>query len=1420
MKAIVPMNVAALRVSGNDVTNVTSNFRGATVAFDALPHGPNGTSASTGNTIAIPLEGGHSPSAQLELGVHLHWELPDFFRRGAHDGPDGPIRFPQAPNRWLVTRTSSAGRSPGGPGTVTHRSWVVESDFVAPVMPPDRFGVTRPAVAVPLPAPLGAPSMLMGRVVDADDWDPAASDPANYLPHYRGPDGKPYYLNAVGFVGAAFSGYYPDCRSVFGFWDTLRDLPEYPQLAQPVPVDLTLSYTVIGWIADPAADPLLPLGRAVNDAYNYYVDQCAAEKVKVARTPLDFFHRITAERLSWTFSDAAYTATLDAAGGKITAWAAPESALCSGVLQDVVWSGSGPFLAPAGSGQHHWRAEVELAVGNTTSEAVAALVKHLLPPPTGEGVLDNYELLLEALQLGVLRDLDTGTTTLATMAEQRHSRSFAHQSGGHVWTVQAPTSEAPDQRPVEATLPLDLAEQLHLLNRAQQAYESGRALVVAARQQLFMDWTIFVQQWVTDQQNPNAQHVVPTVALGEFIDTSGGGELHEVQKIAASTGQVTYLSDGSSATVGVSTTSPEGTLAGDLVAAFGVVQAHLQAHSEAHSPRAPGWRLLLTPAPRFAAPTDPVLVMQGAQIEPARRNGTSATLPVRVDGELIARLKVSVPGGQAAAVLQAADAAAPIAPATTPAMTDATVVSALLGEAALLSPQSAGLLASALAVHGFQASSDELIAAVQHCQGGRSPLDKGALDGGLFAAAAGASPFVGPEPVQQTAEPTPLHVVFSNAGATALAPSRVGWSAQRAYPELSATRVDPFLPLWMSWEVALRPLSRPDDDRYPTTTIVNNFQLDENGIDLTYLVANGAPAVPVAFTPTTSRGTALLSRRALASLTSQIDRYTQDFAADPADPELLAAKAAYDALPVMAQSIGTFNLAQTLRAPIPMIPVEDLVAGFDPVTDDVAAAALADAADTWYSTAFNALAPLPNGDVYFSPLRGGFLDIKGLTIVDAFGQVMDIDTAQHTSRGGLAVTPSLALRPRADDTANADSIYLPPRVLAPARVDANWLSAVHNDEVPGVSADFVEVNSHPATSPVCGWIVPNHLDVCLAFYDAGGTPIGSFSEQHGGHVYTTHAGNLNLHDLQLRADIGPPGQSANVNPHVARLMWFVAGQKAGFLREFMAGIARSEALIQPARSAQDPALAVLFGQPLAITRATLGLSTAGGVLPTNQLNSGPLAALKTSVDAGWTRYLDRQQHTSAGLQSITFPARVGNPVDIDDGLVAFLPEAADGSYSTVFMPTATAGADEHLQPPGPGTTQLQLNAPAQVLTLIVDPRAAVHITTGVVPTATLSIPPDQYSEAMRSLAVSFNVHPVLQSARGLKLPVPAIPGFDWSWVGPGAAPAALAGANDAERATFGYAPQTLVEGWLQLRRQLELPPQQGGGGGGGGGGSG
>jgi hypothetical protein len=259
----------------------------------------------------------------------------------------------------------------------------------------------------------------------------------------------------------------------------------------------------------------------------------------------------------------------------------------------------------------------------------------------------------------------------------------------------------------------------------------------------------------------------------------------------------------------------------------------------------------------------------------------------------------------------------------------------------------------------------------------------------------------------------------------------------------------------------------------------------------------------------------------------------------------------------------------------------------------------------------------------------------------------------------------------------------------------------------------------------------------------------------------------------------------------------------------MAAIEQSDQYINPAGSAQDAALSVLIGRPLAILRTLQSISTSGGVLPASQADNTTADALNTAVTGKLYDYGARQAATTAGLGQVSIPVRLGELTDINDGLVAFLPEngTASSPYSVVYSDTAPAGGANSVVVPGPDTIELTFNGPALGFTLIADPRSPVHVNTGILPTATMQLPPEQYLQAMQQLAVTFTARPVLSDQLGLRLPLPAEVGFSWSWVAAGAAPSPLSPAAAPDVPAYGYSPQELLEGWLDL---IPNPPSTNG----------
>jgi len=548
---------------------------------------------------------------------------------------------------------------------------------------------------------------------------------------------------------------------------------------------------------------------------------------------------------------------------------------------------------------------------------------------------------------------------------------------------------------------------------------------------------------------------------------------------------------------------------------------------------------------------------------------------------------------------------------------------------------------------------------------------------------------------------------------------------------------------------------------------------------------------------------------------------------------------------MLAQSLSGINLQQLLRKMIPKTPVENLNAlpsdPDGPPTDSVTTAiqqavtAAAQTGDYWYDYGFNGEQPIFDGDLAtgnFGPLRAGFLEIMNLRFVDVFGQIMNLSSSQVQSDNALQLYPSTRLLPAGvSDSSKLFNLFLPPRLLMPSRLWLRWLSANHN---PGMD-DFVEMNTHPSTSPVCGWVMPNHLDDSLMFYNGDGVPLGSFGLEHSALTYRTRPGNgRNSEDL-LVADIGPPGNpSAGINIHTANLMWFIQSksavkivvdqgtvkiisddnsiQKGGlFLKDLMDTVESSDQFIHSANYKLAGSLAVLVGRPLAITRAILSLETKGGVVPLHQGDTSTCDPFHRDVANKRYDYKDREQFSSNNIADIQIPVRLGNLSYVDDGLVGFLLEESSGQFIAGQFYSAAAPPDHtnDVVQPAPDTIAVKVNSTPLNITLLMDPRCAVHATTGVLPVEELSIPPDQYAETQRNLAITFFVHPVLGQQPSLVIPLPEEAGYEWSWIEldtPDSVSVSPALKTQAatESAVASYSPQTILEGWLGLKARPKL----------------
>lgn len=376
-------------------------------------------------------------------------------------------------------------------------------------------------------------------------------------------------------------------------------------------------------------------------------------------------------------------------------------------------------------------------------------------------------------------------------------------------------------------------------------------------------------------------------------------------------------------------------------------------------------------------------------------------------------------------------------------------------------------------------------------------------------------------------------------------------------------------------------------------------------------------------------------------------------------------------------------------------------------------------------------APQPLDD--FNPIRAGAMKLLRLRLIDNFGVVHDVNVDNITT------TQQLRLE------GHSDWVAMPPRLTQPARINFRWLAAEEGIE---------ETNSHPATTPICGWLLPNNLDDSLAVYDRTGRALGS--------LYALE----DFHNTALAQWCSAPGREPVVtidhlpDPQLRKVITYIQGKGKDFVGNFLSAIDSALEGIDPESHTQHRSQALLMGRPIAVVRASVNLQLLG--LP--------------AIDQSWNAFrqdLHRSQHDTNELTrdtneftKVRFPIRIGEYHQLNDGLVGYWEEQA-GQISGPFYAAQSEPneSDDIVTYHGePICIEQAIADPPHYLTMLVDPRGVVHATSGILPTKAISIPAEQYREALSNIEITFFSAPILSEANELDLPLPREAGYLWSWL--------------------------------------------------------
>ncbi len=1221
---VVPMKMIALCVGQTDVNGSSKNpygtkdFARLSPDFTLLPYAEDNIAKNKGpylSTQSLPATF-QDASDPLDVGIHLHWILPEAIAHGAQ-GENAAIAFPSAPNRWLIARIATNTADPQNPATDV-KAWILESDRLT-TNPDPNLKQNATSLAIPIkPRPTKQPNkswMTLGQVFDFETW---AEDGAAQ----RAP------LTAVGYGDVSYAATYQLCPNVFGFWDTMEDLDpsKFP------PNSTRVSYMVTGWYSDADQDPL---ARIVYPSKATYEEKLAA-------------------------IEAAYKWRFEGDSAKNV----PGRSTYNALMTKIPWDIKTHYI----SKRTATPSDLQVAVGNTTPEALSALLAHQ------EELRDvkNIELALNALQLGLLQRLQL-PNGLHDIDQAIHQAGFSSTSNGTVWIIETdPAGDKELQSNSLANVPVDIGDALNDLNTKQASFDKTTLEIDTLRSRIFSDWCRYGQ--IEYAVLPPENIVISPNDARAFIED-------EVQALNG------LLSQQSQQQTSVN-----------------------QSKASLENKLPKGFSLTSTDGPRFWNPTDPVVLFMGDSVKSNDLFSGDTGLTKGKDNGVLCRLGTNLISEMSAGEFRINEKDLPQLPANSALKIE--VVPLLFGEASFLDPVRAPVLAAAIAKLG----------------GTDNPARKNFAE------------FVSQIKAAQAALFASKHsdkVLFSD-----LAPSKLSFQIW----------APPWNPFMIQWQIEHYPNTLPD---YPADYVTRNYTLDENEIDLVF-----EDSVPV--DPSNARtydGTIILNDNTVVDIREQVATFLNNYPDDPIDDDLRDLLKHMN-LPAQAQALSGFNEHLLMLARIIQMEVSDplgILQGqfFSNFTNVLVRNAVGEN---------NTGSPLLSNS--FSPLRSGGFELTRVRVIDTFGQTLEIKNPEVIR--AQSMVPAKETRPL---------VNLPVRATQPVQLNFNWVSA--ND-------DAIEMNSHPVTSPVFGWVLFNHLDQSLMIYSMAGFPLGSFNLL--GPFWRGAPGNNETYNQPIEHVF------ADQNVHLKNfaLGFASAADPRAYLESFLKTIDRSLAFVSPGGSPAADSLSVLIGRPLALTRTALNL-TAYGYPAMDQSK----AAFKAAIDSG--KPVDRDTGNAANIE---YPVRLGELSKTSDGLVGYyIDNGEEGAYQTFYSPAAGPQPEHGVV--RPSFDQITLSTAQKertYISILLDPNAAIHATMGIVPMKELRIPPSLIADDLAEIAVTFLTTPVINAGDGA-MPVPQESGYNWQWV------TQTAGAHDwtfspIDQSTETSLQQQIVqEGWLMLQHQ-------------------
>lgn len=1207
--------------------------------------------------------------AKRPLGAYLHWALPDALTHGTSDGTTG--NFYAIPDRWLVLRLSPPTQS--GTRRAVH-GWVIRAGDATPT------------------------------VTELDQWKETGASPD--------PVKKP--LTAMGHGDPAWSAYYDNVVNRLGFYDPLSGIKNGP-----------LAYIVCGWYFDPTLDPLgdpnihsLREFDATMNQMQWAIDSGEFEEaVSTISDRIKAANLVGLQTLEYTgkFVNPAITTATNAAaprtamraranianippsytvdlgnqiletpaaplddsglppGGEYTSngswW--PTGSFYHGCVVGIGWPGIGWPGAPNGLlgsadrpgadggefGGPPPASAINVVVGNTITEALAALVAHTNGSP-------EEATMLEAYLLGALNEVDKPDGQ-ANIDSLLHAASFATRDGGYVTEtiVQPPMPDLPPKPPSPVT----------------------------------PDPGVFAWQKHSSRVEIGGLEASPGVLNNRV------GEVQAIHNADPSKLREDFV------------------IKGEL---SDVIQFHLPVEPAPPVVQPAKTIQVQRSLPRFFQPADPVVLVQGG----ARSFKHGGDGRFTQDGKLICRLT----GFCVTELACRAFDGKPIRPSVggddvlERGVENGSVpleCEDILREVVLIDPGTA-------------------LPAAQANVGSRIAADQAAIQGT-------ARNFM----VEQTAwwaarDPRiDASAIVANSGFRGTLPSPVAVNLP--------TR--PWTPIHLDWEIEY--VASPGE--------VSDWSLDE----LDFLSQKTSPPQNPDQPGIVLTGRAHLTAGAASTAAQGVKTALQQ-ATSSAGAGSLQTKGSERFFSVLAQTMTMHldSLNQVVARQLAGTPtgqtgqidrsaLNDIITALDDM--DVLSGALDNfhtrlrgglTGDGVTVPPVGTLTPKP-----FVPLRSGFMRVRRLRLVDGFGQFVDLAGSSDQAQ----VDPNKIMTSGPASVPNAPGVMaMPPRLTSPSRLWLRFLQAA--DDTKDATADV---------SPVCGYLLPNHLDGAVEFFDTTGTNLGVVRpDAQAGIVWEEAPGQ----PTSVGAD---PARAMPDTPKLAGIaqaliQWglsdaMASGQHEDALSALLRILDSTLWSVDPFAHTGDEHLSFLVGHPVVVMRARVFLEVQEPVTPdVINMKRFPLRlGALTHLQDGLLGYFVNDDYTTLYCADGA-AAGLAREVGPNRGFLQQINLVPD--FYQTFSDDIGAGVKKGNSPvnhPYVDTTGLLWIAPNQpyTLTMLVEPQCRVHATMGLLPRKDIGMRREWIAAALAKIAPTFRFGPLLVDPKRVRMPVATEIKGTWSW---------------------------------------------------------